>query len=223
MNAIGACEQPLAAAPCVLSGEELHTAQWLRLKRLRYRDSAGVERLWETCERTTRSSDTDGVNVVPLIRDAQGGLSTVLVIQYRPPINALSIEFPAGLVDPAESVEAAGMRELREETGFRASRALFEGPTITNDPGLTNASCRLLLVEAEAEPGAPCLDDGEHIEVVVAPLAGLLEALHALQRSRGAAVEAIIYAFALGIHFARVAGLPPLPAPAPLFSLQPAP
>lgn len=50
---------------------------------------------------------------------------TLVISQYRPPLNAFSIEFPAGLIDPQETPEDAARRELLEETGFTASESMF--------------------------------------------------------------------------------------------------
>jgi 8-oxo-dGTP pyrophosphatase MutT (NUDIX family) len=38
--------------------------------------------------------------------------------QWRPPVNQIVIEFPAGLMDPDETPEACAIRELKEETGY---------------------------------------------------------------------------------------------------------
>jgi len=45
----------------------------------------------------------------------------VLVRQYRVPLGAYTWEACAGGMDPGETPEAAALRELREETGFRAA------------------------------------------------------------------------------------------------------
>lgn len=42
----------------------------------------------------------------------------MLIRQFRPPINAICIEIPAGLVDEGETPEQAAIRELKEETGY---------------------------------------------------------------------------------------------------------
>jgi len=45
-----------------------------------------------------------------------------MVKQYRPALEKEIIEIPAGLVDPGEDVEKAAMRELEEETGYKAGK-----------------------------------------------------------------------------------------------------
>src|SRR5437588_488861 len=57
----------------------------------------------------------DWVNVVPLTSDQQ----VVMVRQFRHGIGGLTLEVPAGVMDPEdESAAVAARRELREETGY---------------------------------------------------------------------------------------------------------
>jgi ADP-ribose pyrophosphatase len=46
------------------------------------------------------------------------GGEMVMVEQYRPAIREHCLELPAGIVEDGESYTTAGVRELREETGF---------------------------------------------------------------------------------------------------------
>ena len=61
------------------------------------------------------------VMVVPLITDPNGHLRLVLERQFRYPVDRVMVEFPAGKLDPGESVLACAVRELQEETGYRAA------------------------------------------------------------------------------------------------------
>ena len=49
----------------------------------------------------------------------------MIIVQYRPPVEAFCVEFPAGLIDEGESPEQAAVRELREETGYSGKVCKF--------------------------------------------------------------------------------------------------
>lgn len=58
--------------------------------------------------------------------------------QFRPPLDKIVIEVPAGLVDAGETAEEAAVRELKEETGYvgtvsETSPVMFNG-TSTKSP-----------------------------------------------------------------------------------------
>lgn len=44
-------------------------------------------------------------------------------------------ELPAGLIDDGETPEGAAIRELREETGYKAEGVLNSSSVVVNDPG----------------------------------------------------------------------------------------
>lgn len=58
----------------------------------------------------------------------------LLVKQYRPVMEAYTIELPSGLVDPGETPEASARRELLEETGHEAGDLELLG-TLAPDVG----------------------------------------------------------------------------------------
>lgn len=49
----------------------------------------------------------------------------LLLNQFRYPLKKVFIEIPAGKIDPDETPEATGLRELEEETGYRAGTLRF--------------------------------------------------------------------------------------------------
>jgi ADP-ribose pyrophosphatase len=71
------------------------------------------------------------VGIVTII-DKPTGPELLLQKQYRPPIDKVVIEVPAGLIDAGETVEECAVRELREETGYvgvaeQTSTLMFNG------------------------------------------------------------------------------------------------
>jgi ADP-ribose pyrophosphatase len=59
------------------------------------------------------------------------GPEIVLQKQFRPPLDSVVIEFPAGLVDEGETAEQAAIRELKEETGY-LGKILETSPVMFN-------------------------------------------------------------------------------------------
>ena len=59
----------------------------------------------------------DGVGIVAILQKPSGP-ELLFQKQFRPPIDKVVIEVPAGLVDEGEGAEASAVRELREETGY---------------------------------------------------------------------------------------------------------
>lgn len=57
------------------------------------------------------------VMIVPLLSDGR----LVVERQFRYPLSRAFVEFPAGKLDAGESPLACGVRELAEETGYRAT------------------------------------------------------------------------------------------------------
>ncbi len=85
------------------------------------------------------------VGVVPLVFDAEGTPSVVLVSQYRPPYERAVIEIPAGMRDvDGEATDAVARRELIEEAGLMASR-LDLLTEILPSPGMTDSVTTLYL------------------------------------------------------------------------------
>lgn len=133
----------------------------------------------------------------------------MLVIQYRPPLDSYTVEWPAGLIDANETAEQAARREFKEETGYEVSKVLSVSPVQAADPGMSNANMQLVMVEAqipEGKGGMPeqRLDDGERIERVVVPLEELYQRLVEYSKKERFVVAAKLLHFAQGMEFMKM-------------------
>lgn len=98
------------------------------------------------------------------------------------------------------------MREFREETGYEC-RLLSLSPVQSADPGMSNANMQMAMVEVQLREGDPepqqRLEDGEHIQRVVIPLAELYDCLVEYSKQERMIVAAKLFHFAHGMHFAQ--------------------
>jgi ADP-ribose pyrophosphatase len=195
-------------APKVTSLVDLpsSSAKWIKLQKATYTDSHGISRDWEIASRkTTSKSGIDAVAMGNIIYHPSKPPSTVLVIQFRPPVNAFTIEWPAGLIDANETPEQAAVREMYEETGYHA-KVVSSSPAVSADPGMTSANMVLCMVEVRLGENDPepeqHLDEGEDIQRVNVPLAELYERLEGFSKE-GYVVAAKLYHWAAGVKFAR--------------------
>ena len=165
-------------APCIT---ELHQGRFLKLVR---------DRHWEYVQRVNSS----GAAFIAAVTD-DGEL--LLVEQERLPLQARTIELPAGMIgDDAgfadESIEASALRELEEETGYRGARAeiLLSGPVAA---GMTSEMLHLVRIHELQRVGDGGGVDGENIQVHRVPLAEIDAWLQA-RAAEGLLVEPRIYA-----------------------------
>ena len=85
------------------------------------------------------------VGVVPLVFDAEGNASVVLIAQYRPPYEEIVIEIPAGMRDvEGEDTTQVARRELTEEAGLDAGQLDLLGE-IYPSPGMTDSVTSIYL------------------------------------------------------------------------------
>ncbi|MBJ7515725.1 MAG: NUDIX hydrolase, partial [Stenotrophomonas sp.] len=126
-----------------------------------------VRGTWEYSERT----HAGGLAAIIIAVTPQDNV--LFVEQFRVPLQARTIEMPAGLVgdiDAGESIEISAVRELEEETGWTAEQAevLMIGPTSS---GASSEKIAFVRATGLTRVGAGGGDESEDITVHEVPRA----------------------------------------------------
>lgn len=169
--------------------------KWLRLERIEYLDRGQVKRTWEAAARQL------GQGAVIMIARLLPSRRYILVEQYRPPVDRVVLEFPAGLIDPNEPPPETAIRELLEETGYHGSIRRM-GPLSYSSAGMSGEAVHLALMNVdETDPRnqdpKPDLDDGEDIGVYLVPEHDIASFV-AQRQENGVVLDAKTEAFFLG-------------------------
>lgn len=188
--------------PRVIAAIDVGSTRWLKLQTLKYLDRKGEERAWDVAVRTT-TKDPEAIDAVSILAILSNGNTkeVVLVKQFRPPMRAMSIECPAGLIDVGETPEQAALRELFEETGLKGNVMESFDSVCSLTPGLSSEKIKLVQVHVdmtlpENQYPKQHLDEGEDIEVFRIPLGELRERLDRMH-SQGCSIFAPLYYFAI--------------------------
>jgi ADP-ribose pyrophosphatase len=97
----------------------------------------------------------------------------VLVEQWRRAIERITLELPAGLIDPNESLESCAQRELQEEAGVKAGKLQYLGGYFSS-PGVFTEYIHLFLA-TKLTPNQLYADDTDGIDVHFIPFDEALE------------------------------------------------
>jgi len=111
----------------------------------------------------------DWVNVIAVTPEKQ----LVMIEQFRHGSNMVELEIPGGLIDAKDaSPLAAGVRELREETGYAGEDAMIIG-SIRPNPAIMSNVCYTVFVE-NCRPKHPVeWDHGEDLVTRLVPVADI--------------------------------------------------
>jgi ADP-ribose diphosphatase len=96
----------------------------------------------------------------------------VLVRQWKQGVRRVRLELPGGVIDEGETAVEAGIRELREETGFVA--ASFEQlGSLDVDASKAANQAHLFLARDAEQRYEPEQNEMEAVEIVLVPVSGI--------------------------------------------------
>jgi ADP-ribose pyrophosphatase len=153
----------------IRGADKLTNLKWLNMFNVDYIDQDGRHRSWQIASRskspkciTRQFNMPDAVVIVPF-HTAEN--KVVIIKEYRVPLADYEYGFPAGLIDPGETVEQTAQRELQEETGLIVTRFLKISAPLYSSTGMTDESVAMVYVECNGQPSTAGNTGSELIEV----------------------------------------------------------
>lgn len=143
--------------------------KYLHTFRLHYLDMQGRERIWEMVSRSGKErllsthageNHSDGPMIVAWNEEKS---QLVMIREYRIVAGKYLVTFPAGLIDPGESIATAAAREFKEETGLDFHYLAQEGPRYTS-VGLSDEKVHTVYGTFSGELSTNYLEASEDIE-----------------------------------------------------------
>lgn len=116
----------------------------------------------------------------------------LMVRQYRHGSGTVTVEFPAGAVDPGEPAEQAARRELLEETGYRAGKLTKLGSVNPNPAFLTN-SFHAFIAEDLQQIQPQKLDEHEFVDYLTLPVTEVEKRMGTGEYNNGTMLMALLY------------------------------
>ena len=113
-----------------------------------------------------------GVGIIPIDDEK----NVYMVRQYRRGADEVLLEIPAGKLEKGEEPYSCAVRELEEETGFKASKITYLGFFYVS-PAYDTEKIHIYLAQG-LTPGAMHLDEEEELEVEKHSFASLLSDVH---------------------------------------------
>lgn len=116
----------------------------------------------------------------------------LLLRQFRGAVNKEIYELPAGKIDPGEVPMEAAIRELEEETGYKAKKVVQLFRSLPS-PGYTNEFHHFFAIECGKNVGQRLEDDERGLRVLSVSVSEALRMIRRNQIEDGKTIQGILY------------------------------
>ncbi|MCK4542003.1 MAG: NUDIX hydrolase [Spirochaetales bacterium] len=169
-----------------ISREKVADARIFNLYKVKRRSPEGVTATFSLIDAPS------WVTIVPVTRDEEGRACFVMVRQYRHGSGTVTMEFPAGTVDPGEEPAACAARELEEETGYVPGKLIHLG-ALNPNPAFINNELSVFLAEDLHQQNGQNLDDHEYVDYHLIPVEKVESEIGTGDYSNGSSMIAMAY------------------------------
>jgi 8-oxo-dGTP pyrophosphatase MutT (NUDIX family) len=173
----------------VLDSKLVVSERWLQLREDRVRLANGHQ-----IDRFHVIHGPDWASVLCVTDDSE----VVLVRQYRHGIGGVSLELPAGVIEPHETPEEAARRELLEETGYAADDWVCI-QSVSTEPARHTTRAHFYCARGARRVQEPSPEETELLELMTVPLGELKRLATDGSIIHGVQIGAILAAFARGL------------------------
>jgi ADP-ribose pyrophosphatase len=146
-----------------ISGEQVYNGVLLKVQRDEVRFPDGTSGVREWVEHPGATA------VIPVTEQS----NVIMVEQFRYPLNRITLEIPAGKIDPGETVDNCARRELKEETGLHTDQLIKIGSFATT-PAFTDEVIHLYLA-TELTREESHTDPDEFLSITELPLEKIMK------------------------------------------------
>ena len=148
--------------------EKIHEGKFITRYNVTYETVDGQEKIYEIISRDKNMTTFEQLNqhktdAVVLILEDEARERILINKEYRMAVGGFVYNFPAGLIDPGESVEESGRRELKEETGLDLLQVLDIIPDSYSAVGFSNEKnqCIVGIAGGQFQPSNSTLEEIE--------------------------------------------------------------
>jgi ADP-ribose pyrophosphatase len=154
----------------IIKVDKLTNEKWLNLFAAEFEHN-GHQGRWVFASRKaipSQGTTADAVIIVPVLREPGEPPRLVLIREFRVPIGGYNFGFPAGLLEPGESIEDTVRREMIEETGLEVTKIKRITPPLYSSSGLSDETAAMAYVDVQrSDKLHAALEASEDIEIIL--------------------------------------------------------